>query len=72
MNSSNDTVKVSIRLAMTPGPTIGRVTRQNVHHAFSPKSADASSIDASNPSNRGISTAIAKGRQMIMCPTVTV
>ena len=65
MNSSNEIVNVSSKLATTPGYTIGRVTRQKVHHMFSPKSAEASSIDESNPSNLGISVATENGRQII-------
>ena len=40
MNSSKEMVKVSSKLATIPGNTFGKVTRQNVHQPFSPKSYD--------------------------------
>ena len=64
MNSSNEIVKHSRKLARTPGNTMGKVTRQKVHQALSPRSAAASSIDLSKPSKRAISVAIANGTQI--------
>ena len=72
MNSSNETVKHSRRLATIPGKTTGSVTRQKVPHAVSPRSADTSSIDLSKPSKRGIKVATANGMQRIVWPRVTV
>jgi hypothetical protein len=72
MNSSKETVKVRRKLATTPGKTMGKVTRQKVDQGGSPRSAEASSIDRSKPSNRGRSVATENGRQTIRWPSVTV
>ena len=71
-NSSKEIVKVSSRLATIPGSTIGKVTRQKVIQAFSPRSSAASSRLRSKPSIREISTNIAKGVHNSMCEKPTV
>ena len=43
MKSSNETMNTSSRLATMPGTTSGKVTRQNVIQAVSPRSHQASS-----------------------------
>ena len=72
MKSSNETMKVSSRLATIPGSTSGNVTRQNVIHPFSPRSREASSRLASKPSKRDISTRMAKGMQISTWPMTTL
>ena len=71
-NSSNEMVKVSSRLATIPGRMMGKVTRQKVPQAFSPRSRAASSMLGSNPSIREISTSIENGVQSRRWPMPTV
>ncbi len=58
MNSSSEIVNETRRLETMAGAMMGRVTRRNVPNGDSPRSADASSSDRSNPSKPDISTVI--------------
>ena len=74
-NSSNrftEIVKVNNILARIPDPTIGKVILRNVCQAFSPKSSEASSRFLSKPSNLEINIRTEKGKQINICPAVTV
>ena len=71
-NSSKEIVKVNNKLARIPDPTIGKVILRKVCQAFSPKSKEASSRLLSNPSNLEIKMTVEKGKQINMCPAVTV
>ncbi len=70
-NSSNEIVKVSSRLATTPGRAIGKVTRQNAIQAVSPRSSAASSRLPSWLSSRDVNTKNAKGTQITTWPMPT-
>src|SRR5262249_1484597 len=70
--SSSDSVKESSRLDTTPGSASGKVTRQNVPQALSPRSSEASSRLLSKPSRREISTRMENGVQISTWPAPTV
>ena len=55
-----------------PGRASGKVTRQNVIQALSPRSCEASSRLLSKPSRRDISTSMENGTQTSTWPAPTV
>ncbi len=71
-NSSKEIVKVNNKLERIPDPTIGKVIRKKVCHAFSPKSNEASSRLLSKHSNLEINITTEKRKHIKICPAVTV